>query len=81
MPFSYIMDVRVRCSIVIEFRSCERPFGMMENRIGIMMMREMIGINVVDTILGMMMMMKVITPTRVGNVIMRMIRVIANILD
>ena len=54
---------------------------MMENRIGIMMMREMIGINVVDTILGMMMMMKVITPTRVGNVIMRMIRVIANILD
>lgn len=50
---------------------------MMENRIGIMMMREMIGINVVDTILGMMMMMKVITPTRVGNVIMRMIRVIA----
>ena len=80
MPFSYIMDVRVKCSIVIEFRSCERPFGMMVNRIGIVMMRGMIGINVVATFHGMMM-MKVTIRTRVGNVIMRMIKVIANILD
>ena len=53
---------------------------MMVNRIGIVMMRGMIGINVVATFHGMMM-MKVTIRTRVGNVIMRMIKVIANILD
>ena len=77
--FLYTMDDGVKCSIVIEFKSCEKPFGMMWIRIVIMMMREMIGIKVAEATREMMMI--AITRSRVENVIMMMTKVIANILD
>ena len=74
------MDDGVKCSIVIEFKSCEKPFGMMWTRIVITMMKEMIGIKVAETTREMMMMIA-ITLSRVEDVIMMMTKVIANILD